>query len=154
MIDKQKLEADLKNALRAADKIRLNTIRMVLTEIKLAEVEKMSALDEAALLAILQKQAKMRRESIEDAKKADRPDLIPALEEELSILNDYLPEPLSEDELKELVSAAIVEAGAQGPQEMGHVMKVVMPQISGRADGKVVSQLVKAMLAKAPDPDE
>jgi uncharacterized protein YqeY len=154
MVDKLTLENDLKSALKAGDKIRLNTIRMVLTAIKLAEVDKMDSLDEAALLAIFQKQAKMRRESIEDANKADRQDLIPALEEELSILNEYLPEPFSEDKLKEMVSAAIVEAAAQGPQDMGNVMKIVMPQVGGRADGKTVSQLVRAMLAKAPDADE
>jgi uncharacterized protein YqeY len=154
MVDKERLGEDLKSALKAGDKNRLNTIRMVLTAIKLAEVEKMDALDETAVLAIFQKQAKMRREAIEDAGKADRQDLVPALEEELSILKEYLPEPLSEDKLEEMVAAAIIEAAAQGPQDMGNVMKVIMSQVGGRADGKVVSQLVRAMLTKAADTDE
>lgn len=154
MVDKKTLETDLKSALKSGEKIRLNTIRMVLTAIKLAEVEKMEALDESGLFAIFQKQAKMRRESIEDAKKADREDLLPSLEEELAILNEYLPDPLSEEELRALVISAIDESGAQGPQDMGKVMKLVMPQVSGRADGKAVSNLAKSLLIKTPNTDE
>jgi uncharacterized protein YqeY len=154
MIKKVNLESELKSALKSGDKIRLNTIRMVLTAIKLAEVEKMGPLDEDALLAIFQKQAKMRRESIEDATKAERQDLITILEEELSILNAYLPEPLSEDDLKALVVSAINQADAQTPQDMGKVMKIIMPQVGGRADGKMVSQLVRTLLTEASDTDE
>lgn len=154
MIKKVNLESELKSALKSGDKIRLNTIRMVLTAIKFSEVEKMGPLDEDALLAIIQKQAKMRRESIEDATKAERQDLIPTLEEELSILNEYLPEPLSEDDLKALVLSAIEQADARTPQDMGKVMKIIMPQVGGRADGKMVSQLVRTLLAEASDTDE
>jgi uncharacterized protein YqeY len=154
MIKKDGLQSDLKSALKSGDKIRLNTIRLVLTAIKLAEVEKMGPLDEEGLLGIFQKQAKMRRESIEDATKAERQDLIPALEEELSILNEYLPEPFSEDDLRVLVVSAIEQADAQTPQDMGKVMKIIMPQVGARADGKMVSQLVRTLLVKASDSDE
>jgi uncharacterized protein YqeY len=152
--DKSELEAELKQALKSGDKIRLNTIRMVLTAVKLAEVDRKGPLDQDALIAIVQKQAKMRQESIGDATKAKREDLIPDLETELSILEGYLPEPLSEDELKDLVTKAIESVDASGPEDMGKVMKEVMPQVSGKADGKVVSQLVRSLLTEAVDSDE
>ena len=154
MIKKSEIEAELKSALKSGDKIRLNTIRLVLTAIKFAEVDSKEPLSEDALLAIFQKQAKMRRETISDAEKADRKDLIPDLKEELSILNEYLPKPLSEDDLKTMVRTAIEQADAQSPQEMGKVMKILMPQVSGRADGKLVSQLVRNLLTEGPDSDE
>ena len=154
MLEKANLESDLKSALKSGDKNRLNTIRMVLTEIKLAEVEKKKPLDEEAILAIFQKQAKMRRESMEDANKAKREDLIPTLEEKLSILNEYLPEPLSEEDLNTLVVSAIEQANAQSLRDMGNVMKIVMAQVGGRADGKMVSQLVRTLLVEASDTNE
>ena len=154
MIKKSEIEAELKSALKSGDKIRLNTIRLVLTAIKFAEVDSKEPLSEDALIAIFQKQAKMRRETISDAEKADRRDLIPDLEEELSILNEYLPEPVSEEDLKALVVSAIKEADAQDPEDMGKVMKIIMPQVGGRADGKLVSQFVRTFLAKATDTDE
>lgn len=149
MISKTDLENDLKQAIKAADTIRKNTIRIVLTSVKLAEVEKKAPLDEHALQGIMQKQAKMRRESIAEATSADRMDLVPALEEELSILEGYLPEQLSEDEIKSLVLEAIQESGEDETPEMGAVMRLVMPRIGGRADGKVVSRIVRALLSKA-----
>ena len=154
MITKGDIESDLKNAMKSGEKIRLNTLRLVLTEVKLAEVAKKGHLDENALLGILQKQAKMRLETIADAKKAGREDMIPALDEELAILKVYLPEPLSDEELNALVKGAIQQSQAQGPQEMGKVMKVVMPQVQGRADGKVVSELVRALLTDLVSNDE
>ena len=146
MITKGDIETDLKNAMKSGEKIRLNTLRLVLTEVKMAEVAKKGPLDDNALLGIFQKQAKMRLETIADAKKAGREDMIPALDEELAILKGYLPKPLSDEELNALVKGAIQQSQAQGPQEMGKVMKVVMPQVQGRADGKVVSELVRALL--------
>jgi hypothetical protein len=154
MITKGDIESDLKNAMRSGEKVRLNTLRLVLTEVKFAEVAKKGHLDENALLGILQKQAKMRLETIADAKKAGREDMIPALDEELAILKVYLPEPLSDEELNALVKGAIQQSQAQGPQEMGKVMKVVMPQVQGRADGKVVSELARALLTDLVSNDE
>ena len=96
----------------------------------------------------------MRLETIADAKKAGREDMIPALDEELAILKVYLPEPLSDEELNTLVKAAIQQSQAQGPKEMGEVMKVVMPQVQGRADGKVVSEMVRTLLTVLVSNDE
>jgi uncharacterized protein YqeY len=149
MISKNDLENDLKQAIKARDTIRKNTIRIVLTAVKLAEVEKRAALDEGALQGILQKQAKMRRESIEEAISAERMDLVPALEKELSILEGYLPEQLSEDAIRSLILEAIQESGGDDPPDMGTVMRLVMPRVGGRADGKVVSGIVRKLLTKA-----
>jgi len=154
MITKGDIETDLKSAMKSGEKIRLNTLRLVLTEVKLAEVAKKGPLDENALLGIFQKQAKMRLETIADAKKAGREDMIPALDEELAILKVYLPEPLSDEELNALVKAAIQQSQAQGPKEMGKVMKVVMSQVQGRADGKVVSEMVRTLLTVLVSNDE
>ncbi len=154
MITKGDIETDLRSAMKSGEKIRLNTLRLVLTEVKLAEVAKKGALDENALLGIFQKQAKMRLETIADAKKAGREELIPALDEELAILKVYLPEPFSDEELNALVIDAIQQSQAQGPREMGKVMQVVMPQVQGRADGKVVSELVRALLTDPVSNDD
>ncbi len=102
---------------------------MALSSIKLAEVEKGGPLDEAALMAILQKEIKSRRELIEDAQKAARPDIIKASEDEIEVLYSFLPKPLTLDELNELAQAAIQEVGATSPSDMGKVMKVLMPRI-------------------------
>ncbi len=147
MLTKESLQSDLKDAMRAGDDVRKRTLRMALAAIKLAEVERRGALDEGALLAILQKEVKTRRESIEEAKRAGREDLIQALEAELATLQAYLPQPLAEDELRELVQRAIQESGASDPKEMGKVMRVLMPRVQGRADGKTVSALVRELLA-------
>jgi uncharacterized protein YqeY len=118
-----------------------------LTAIKLAEVEKLDSLDEAEIIAVLQKEAKMRRESIEYAGRAERQDLIGLLERELDVLHSYLPQPFSAEELRALAQEAINEAGATGPQDMGKVMKILMPKVQGRADGKAVSEAVRGLLA-------
>ncbi len=119
---------------------------MVLTSVKFAEVEKMEALDEAELIAVLQKEAKMRREGIEESERAERQDLIGPLEDELAVLQSYLPKPLTAEELENLAREAISETGATSVQEMGGVMKVLMPKIQGRADGKAVSEAVRGLL--------
>jgi uncharacterized protein YqeY len=154
MITKGDIETDLRSAMKSGEKIRLNTLRLVLTEVKLAEVAKKGPLDENTLLGIFQKQAKMRLETIADAKKAGREDMIPVLDEELAILKVYLPEPFSDEELSALVIDAIQQSQAQGPREMGKVMQVVMPQVQGRADGKVVSELVRALLTDLVSNDD
>lgn len=154
MITKGDIETDLRSAMKSGEKIRLNTLRLVLTEVKLAEVAKKGPLDENTLLGIFQKQAKMRLETIADAKKAGREDMIPVLDEELAILKVYLPEPFSDEELSALVIDAIQQSQAQGPREMGKVMQVVMPQVQGRADGKVVSELVRALLTDLVSSDD
>ena len=149
MPTKQSLEAELKQAMRDGDDVRKRTLRMVLSAIKLAEVEKRAPLDEPALLAVLQKEIKTRRESIADAERAHRDDLIASTQAELAVLHSFLPQALSQEALEEMVRLAIEEVGAAGPQDMGKVMKALMPRIQGRADGKDVSGLVRSRLTQA-----
>lgn len=144
---KQTLENDLKNAMRANDDVRKRTLRMALSAVKLAEVEKGKPVDEAALLAILQKEVKMRQEAISEAERASRADLAAASKSELAILEGYLPKPFSEADLEALVNDAIQESGATSLREMGQVMKILMPRLQGRAAGDQVSQMVRHLLS-------
>jgi uncharacterized protein YqeY len=147
MLTKEFLEEDLKNAIRSGDDVRKRTLRMVLTSIKLTEVDRQEPLDEPALLSVIQKEVKTRREAIEEAKRADREDLVVAAEDDLTVLNSYLPQPLTAEELENLALQAIEETGASTPESMGKVMKVLMPRVQGRADGKTVSALVRELLS-------
>ena len=146
MDTKKQIEKDFKGALRAEDEDRKRTLRMVLSSIKLAEVDKGESLDEGEVLSILQKEIKSQRESITDAEKASRPDIVAESEAEIKILEEYLPEALTEEEIQKLAKEAIDEVGASTPQEMGKVMKVLMPQVKGRADGAMVSQTVRELI--------
>jgi len=146
MDTKLKLENALKDAMRAGDEIKKRTVRMALAAIKQAEIDRQVSLDEAAVLAILQKEIKMRREALEEARQADRPDLVAEAEAEIAVVNAFLPQALSADELKALAEAAIAEAGAASPPDMGKVMKLLMPRIQGRAPGDQVSQVVRQLL--------
>lgn len=145
---KSELEDALKDAMRAKDKPRKSTLRMALSAVKLAEVERRDELEDEAVLRILQKEVKSRRELIEDAEKADRPDMIKEAEAEIKILEGYLPQALSTDELQTLVVEAVAEVGASGPGDMGNVMKVIIPKVAGRADGGQISQIVRDTLQK------
>jgi uncharacterized protein YqeY len=147
MLTRETFEEDLKHAIRSSDDVKKRTLRMLLTSIKIAEVERKEPLDEPELLVLIQKEAKTRREAIDEAKRADRGDLIISAEDELKVLNDYLPQPLNPEELEELAHEAIEEVGVSGPESMGKVMKVLMPRVQGRADGKTVSTLVKQLLS-------
>lgn len=149
MPSKADLEAALKDAMRAGDDVRKRTLRMALSAIKLAEVEKRAALDDAAVVGILRKEIKVRQEAIDEAQRAARPDLIAASQAELSLLESYLPQGLEPVELERLARQAIAESGAAGPQDMGKVMKVLVPRLEGRADGKQVSSLVRDLLASS-----
>lgn len=144
---KEQLDIDLKTAQKAKDKVRLSVIRMLKAVIKNREVEKREELTEQELLQAVNSQVKSRRESIEEYKKGNREDLVKKEEEELIILKEYLPEELSEDELKEMIEAAVSEAEASGPKDMGKVMKILTAKTTGRADGKVVSGMVKEKLS-------
>jgi uncharacterized protein YqeY len=143
---KEQLNQALKDALRKKDNTRKSTIRLALAAIKNAEIDANAELDEAALLAILQKEVKSRRETIEAAERAQRQDLIQGAHAEIAILEEYLPQPLTSAELEDLVRAAIAETGATTPRDMGTVMKHLMSQVQGRADGKTVSQVVRQFL--------
>lgn len=144
---KENLENDLKQAMRAGDDLTKRTLRLSLTAIKLAEVDQRGELEDGTILGILQKEVKSRQETIEEARNAGRDDLAESSQAEIEILQKYLPQPLSEQELFALVDEAIEEAGATSPQEMGNVMKLLMPRIQGRADGKAASDAVRQRLA-------
>ena len=146
MLTKETLEADLKSAMRAGDDVRKRTLRILLTEIKLVEVDRRGPLDEPALLAVIQKEAKSRRDTIEEAKRANRNDIVASTQAELDILQNYLPQPLTPDELETLARQVIDEVEASGPEFVGKVMKVLMPRVQGRSEGKVVNALVRTLL--------
>ena len=141
-----KIENDFKTAFKSGDEVSKRTLRMVMASIKLVEVEKGRALTDEEVLSILQKEIKSLRESISDAEKAGRDDLIAEAEPEIQILEQYTPQQLDEDEITELARQAIEEVGATSQQEMGKVMKVLMPRVQGRADGSNVSASVRTLL--------
>lgn len=147
MDTKAKLENDLKDAMRSGDELRKRTIRMVLTAIRLAEVDRGESLDENTILSILQRDVKAHQESIEDARKAGRPDLESNSQAELEVLEGYLPQQLGEDELEALAKQAIADAGASSLREMGQVMKILMPRLQGRATGDQASRAVRKLLS-------
>ncbi|MEK6589027.1 MAG: GatB/YqeY domain-containing protein [Chloroflexota bacterium] len=146
MVTKEDLEARLHSAMRSGDAVAKRSIRMVLSAWKLAEVERGGPLAEADALSLLQKEAKGRRETIADAERAGRKDLLEAAQAELAFIEAFLPQPLTAQELQGLAQVAIQEAGASGPEQMGMVMKVLMPKVQGRAGGKEVSQVVRNLL--------
>ena len=143
---KTTLQSDLQDAIRHGDGTRKSTLRMLLTAIKLAEVEKGAQMDEAAYLAVIQKEIKSRHEAIADAEKANRPELIPQDEAEIVVLQGYLPAALSPVELENMAKVAITEVGATSIREMGQVMKILMPRLQGRATGEQASQMVRKLL--------
>ena len=144
---KETLTNDLKDAMRQRDAVRRDTIRLLLSAIGYEEKAKRTdALPDDAVLQVLSKQAQQRRDSIEAYQKGERPDLVAKEEAELAIVTQYLPQPLSADEIQAIVQSAIADAGATGPQDMGKVMGRIMSQVRGRADGKQVSALVSQKL--------
>lgn len=144
---KQKLQDDLKEALRAHDERRKSVIRMSLAAIVNAEVEHGGELDYAAVTAVLQKEARRRRDTIAELRQADRPDLLAAEEAELAVLEEYLPELLSREEIVDEARQVIVEVGATGMGQIGLVMRQLMSKLQGRADGRVVNEVVRELLS-------
>lgn len=139
----------MKAAMRSKDAVALGTIRMLKSSIKNAAIEKGGAdaeLDDAEITAVIRKEVKKRQDSIEQYEAAGRAELADKEKAEIEVLNGYLPEPLSEDEIGEIVDAAIAEVGATSRKEMGQVMKIVQNKTAGRADGKTLSQAVMAKL--------
>jgi len=147
---RDQLTSDLKTALKSRDEARRGTLRLLLAAVKQAEIDKRpaGALDESEVLAAIQKEAKARREAIADAEKANRADLVAMNEAELRVIESYLPQQLTREELVGLARAAIAEAGAAAPQQMGAVMKLLTPRTKGRADGKLVSDVVRELLSQ------
>lgn len=143
---KTQIEVDIHDAMRSGDALRKNTLRMVLSAIKLAEIDRGASLDEAAYVTILQKEIKSRRESIVDAQRAGRPELANEADAEIKIIETYLPAQLDQSELESMAREAIAEVGATSAREMGQVMKILMPRVQGRAEGSQVSQIVRNLL--------
>ena len=148
METKAQLEIALKEAMKAGDDVRKRTVRMALAAIRQVEIDRQVKLDEPAVLAIIQKEIKTRRESVEEARGANRADIVAATDAEIAVLQAYMPQAMSADELKKLVEAAIAEAGAASPADMGKVMKLLLPRVAGRAPGDQVSAAVRQVLQK------
>ena len=144
---KETLDADLKTAMREKDAPRLSVIRMLKSAVKYREIELMKPLDDAGVHGVIASEIKRRRDSVEQYRAGNRQDLVDKEEAELRILQTWLPAQLGADELRAKVDEAIAKAGAQGPKDMGAVMKALMPEVQGRADGKAVSDMVKARLS-------
>ncbi|MBT8614767.1 GatB/YqeY domain-containing protein [Polynucleobacter paneuropaeus] len=145
---KDQITEDMKTAMRAKEVTRLGTIRLLLAAIKQREVDERVVVDDAGVLAIVEKLIKQRKDSFEQFAKAGRDDLVAVEQAEMIILQDYLPEQLSDAEISAAVSAAVTASGASGPQDMGKVIGILKPQLAGKADMGKVSGLVKAALAK------
>ena len=143
---KTQLNDSMKDAMKSGDEVRKRTVRMVLAAVKQAEVDKRAELDDMAVIALIQKEVKNRRESIEEAKKADRADLISDNEAEIKVLEVFLPKAMPEDELKAIVQAAIQETGASSMADMGKVMKIIMEKVAGRAPNDKISSVVRELL--------
>ena len=143
---KEQLTADMKEAMKNKEKERLAVIRMVRGAIRQQEIDGQKELGEEDVIAVISKEVKMRRDSIEEFQKGGRGDLVEKTQAEIDVLLPYLPAQLSEDEVRELVKAAVEQTGAATPKDMGKVMGVLMPKVKGRADGKMVNTIVKSFL--------
>lgn len=143
---KEKLMEDLKASMKSKDSVRKNTITMVRAAIKQIEVDQRVELEEEQIIEIISKQLKEKKNAIEDFKKGDRQDLVDLTEKEMDILLEYLPQQLTEEEVKEIVVRTINEVDAKSMKDIGMVMKSVMPKVKGRADGNTVNKIVREIL--------
>ena len=142
------LEDALKQAMRDKDIIKRNALRLCLSTIKLAEVETGKPLDDSGIMAILQKEIKTKGETIAEAEKAERPEMIAPIQAEIDYLKEFLPKELSDEELKTLIDGVIDESGASSIKEMGKVMKVAIEKVAGRAANDRISKLVRDLLSE------
>lgn len=143
-----RIDTDLKQALKAGDKDRVTVLRGLKSDLKYAKIDKKGDLTEADEVAVMSSAAKKRRESIEQYRAGNRDDLADKEQRELETIQQYLPKQLSEDEVRKMVQEAIEDTGAESPQQIGLVMKAVMPKLKGQADGKLVNKLAMEILAK------
>ena len=143
---KQKLETDLKQAIRAQDNVRRSTIRLVMAAIKNAEIAQQTTLDDPGILGVITREVKQRHESIEAFKQGNRADLVAREEAELAILQEFLPEPMTREEVIAEARRVIAEVGAQGPRDKGKVMPQLIAKLKGRADGKEINEVVTELL--------
>jgi uncharacterized protein YqeY len=143
---KEQLDAEMKAAMRDKDAAKLSVVRMLKSAVKYREIELMKPLDDAGIQGVIGTEIKKRRDSVEQYRAGNRPELADKEEAEIRVLQAWLPQQLTADELGAKVDAAIRATGAQGPKDMGAVMKALMPEVQGRAEGKAVSDMVKARL--------
>lgn len=140
------LQADIKTAMREKDTQTRDTLRLLMTAVKQIEVDEQISLDDKGITAVLTKQAKQRRESIAEYEKADRADLAKVEKAELAVIERYLPKMMSREEIHELASKIVAETGVSDPKGMGQVMGKLMPLVKGKADGRVVNEVVREIL--------
>jgi uncharacterized protein YqeY len=143
---KEQITEAMKDAMRAREKERLGTIRLILSEVKRIEVDERIDIDDTRLLAVLDKMVKQRRDSISQFEQAGRQELADKEQTEIVVIQDFLPQPLSEEELATMIDDTIASVGAESMKDMGKVMGIIKPQIQGRADAGVVSGMIKAKL--------
>jgi uncharacterized protein YqeY len=148
MITKQKLETALHEAMRSNNDLVKRTIRMVLSNIKLTEINLKIQLDEPGIISVIQKEIKSRRETIAEAEKGNRKDVIDATKAEIEVLETFLPEQLSDEKIGELVKIAVEEVHAKTIADMGKVMKILLPRIEGKASNEQISRSVRQLLSK------
>jgi len=143
---KVRIEDDVKQALRSGDRVRLSTVRMLLSAINYAEMAKMAELDDVGVVGVIAREIKQHKESIEAFRAGGRPELAANEEAELAVLQGYMPQQMSRDEITEIVKKVIAEVGAQGPHDKGKVMSKLMPQVRGKADGQEVNAVVTELI--------
>ncbi len=146
---RNQINDDMKAALKGGEKARLGTLRLVLSALKQKEIDERISLDDAGVVAVIEKMIKQRKDSISQYEAAKRLDLADAERFELEVLITYMPQSMDSDELAAIIAAAVTESGAKGPADMGKVMGLVKPKVAGRADMGEVSRLIKARLAAA-----
>lgn len=142
----EKLTADMKEAMKSGEKERLSVIRLVRGAVRQAEIDGKKTLNDDEIIAVITKEVKMRRDSIEEFERGGRTDLVEKAQAEIAILMPYLPDQLTVDEVKQIVQTAVAEVGATTAKDMGKVMGVLMPRVKGRADGKLVNEIVRSFL--------
>jgi len=145
---KERLRLDMKDSLKAGDKLRLSTIRMMLSEMGNAEIAKRDELSEEEMLTVVTREGKRRKEAIEEYQKAGRQDLVDKESLEYSVIESYLPRQLEEAEIRRIIEEAVEETGASSQGDLGKVMSAVMPQLKGKVDGRKVNLMAREMLGE------
>jgi uncharacterized protein YqeY len=143
-----KLNTDLRAAMKARDELRMLVLRTVLSAMNYAEIAKQKKLDDAGVIDVIAREIKQRRESIEAYEKGNRQDLVDMEKAEMAVLQEYMPAQMGRDEITAIVSQVIAEVGAKGPADKGKVMQKLMPQVKGKADGGEVNNVVTELLGK------
>jgi uncharacterized protein YqeY len=145
---KQRLADDLKQAMKSGDAVKRSILRIVMSSVHNAEIARQGALEDADILGVIAKEVRQHQESIEAFKQGNRPDLVAKEEAELAVLQSYMPEQMTRDEIVEAARRVIAEVGAQGPGDKGRVMQRIMAELKGRADGREINAVVTELLSR------